>query len=212
MRHTKPADKRVDQLRTQPGQAAGERSAVKTNCRPSRDRASIVCSSSPSVALLPAKNCKSSINSRSHAAILAAEVGNAARVQGFEEVARELLGRQIDRVQPRMASLGGRPDSFEQMRLAHARGAMEHQGRHAAELCGYFFGAGGRQPIAGADDERFEIGKAAPSRKLLSWGCRGTAALVSKQASLSVAAPTCELGYHPHPGERRPHNRQPRPT
>ena len=60
MRQTRPLVNRVVNSGPNSASSAGERSAAKTSCRPSRRKVSTVCSNSICVARLPTKNCRSS--------------------------------------------------------------------------------------------------------------------------------------------------------
>ena len=144
-----PRTRRDSNSGPSPARFAGARSAANTICLPPRCNVSIVCSSSTSVTFLPAKNCKSSISSRSTLRCLWRKLGRPLLMQGFEKVAGELLGREIDGVQARVAALGGAPDPFEQVRLAHPRRPVNHQRRDATWVLGHFSGAGGGHAVAG---------------------------------------------------------------
>ena len=63
MRQTSPLVSRVVNSGPSSASSAGERSAAKTSCRPSRSNVSMVCSSSTCVARLPTRNCRSSSTS-----------------------------------------------------------------------------------------------------------------------------------------------------
>ena len=75
-----------------------------------------------------------------HAAILAAKDRQAAAPQGFEELAGELLGGEIDGRRAAARLPLGRPDPFQEMRLADARGTVDEQRRDLPRVAGDHFG------------------------------------------------------------------------
>ena len=91
------------------------------------------------------------------AAVLAAEAGQTAATQRFEEAGRELLGRQVDRAGSGAVLASGGSDALQQVRLAHARRTVDHQGRHLPRTPHRHLGRRQRQPIAVPGSKRFEI-------------------------------------------------------
>ena len=111
------------------------------------------------MARFPARNCKSSRISTCDAAILAAKDRHAVAPQGFEELAGELLGGEIDGRRAAARLPLGRPDPFQEMRLADARGTVDEQRRDLPRVAGDHLGGIHGQPVAGADDEGRERGE-----------------------------------------------------
>ena len=85
MRQTMPLASRVVSSGPSSASSAGGRSAEKTSCRPSRSSVSMVCSNSTWVARLPIEELQIVEDQQAHAAILAAEAGQPAAAERFEE-------------------------------------------------------------------------------------------------------------------------------
>ena len=88
-----------------------------------------------------------------HATILAAKDRHSAAPQGLEELAGELFGGEIDGRRASARLPLGRPDPFQQMRLADAGGTVNEQRRDLPRIASDHLGGKLGQPIALADDE-----------------------------------------------------------
>ena len=73
-----------------------------------------------------------------------------------------------------MTSLGGAPNAFEQVRLAHSRRTVDHERRRAAERFGDFGCAESGQPVPFPLDVRFQVGEAASRERLVRLGRPGS--------------------------------------
>ena len=100
----------------------------------------------------------------SNAAIFPPEAGQTAAAQRFEKLAGELLGREVDGRQTPVRLPCRRPNAFQQVGLADAGRAAEHQRRQLAGLADDHFGRGDGQPIGVAGDKRLEAWRTGGAR------------------------------------------------
>ena len=85
------------------------------------------------------------------------EAAQAARAHRFEEAIGERLGGDLEDVQARVPAPQGMTDRLEQMRLAHADSAVDHQGvERGTGRLGHLPRRGVRQVIAGSGHEVIE--------------------------------------------------------
>ena len=98
------------------------------------------------------------------AAVLAAEAGQAAAAQRLEKLAGKLLGRKVDRRQAAVRFARRGPNAFQQMGLADAGRAVEHQRRQVTRLANDHLGRGDGQPIGVAGHKGLQAGETPPRR------------------------------------------------
>ena len=71
----------------------------------------------------------------------------------LQKIRRELLGGKVQRLNLRLFLSDRATDALQQVSLADARGAVQHQRRQLAELSRYHPRGSMRQPVAVSADE-----------------------------------------------------------
>ena len=156
MPHTRPPDSRPTNSAPNPFNSVGERSARKHQLPPVPQQGVHRVLQLDQRGPLAAEEMQIVDQQQLDIAVLAAEVGQAAALQRFEELTGELLGRQRHHP-PQAQPLPHRSrQPLQQMRLARAGRAMHEQRRHPAKPLQDLLHAGKRQPIARAHHEFIE--------------------------------------------------------